>query len=133
DAPVHFGKRRSTADAIPNERLTEPAGRIDATALYAAEPDHSISAESLAAYEAAHGRIPDGAIVLINTGWSRFWPARAAYLGTAARGAEATAALRFSGLAADAARWLARERRVRAVAIDTASLDPGRSTSFEAH
>lgn len=133
DAPVHFGEGRSTADAIAIERLAGPAVRIDATALCAADPDHAISAEELAAFEAAHGRIPDGAIVLINTGWSRFWPDRAAYLGTAARGAEATAALRFPGLAADAARWLARERRVRAVGIDTASLDPGRSTSFEAH
>lgn len=133
DAPVHFGEGRAAADAIPLERLAGPAVRIDVTAACAADPDHAVTIEELVAFEAAHGRIPDGAIVLIHTGWSRFWPDRAAYLGTAARGAEAVASLRFPGLSAEAARWLARERRVGAVGIDTASLDPGRSTAFEAH
>jgi kynurenine formamidase len=133
DAPVHFGEGRRAVDAIPLDRLAGPAVRVDVTAACAADPDHAVSLAELSAFEAAHGRIPDGAIVLMYTGWSRFWPDRARSLGSDARGPEAVAALRFPGLSAEAAHWLAAERKVRAVGIDTASLDPGASTTFDAH
>ncbi len=55
------------------------------------------------------------------------------YLGTAERGSGAVARLRFPGLDPEAARLLAEERGIDAVGIDTASIDPGRSTRFEAH
>lgn len=42
-------------------------------------------------------------------------------------------ALHFPGLHPDAAAWLLRERQVKAVGIDTASIDYGRSTKFETH
>ncbi|NRA98088.1 MAG: cyclase family protein, partial [Planctomycetes bacterium] len=53
--------------------------------------------------------------------------------GTARRGPEAVKELHFPGLAGEAARWLIDERRMRAVGIDTASIDPGISSDFEAH
>jgi len=133
DAPVHFGEGRRAVDAIPVERLAGPGVRVDVSAACASDPDHAVTLAELLAFEAEHGRIPDGALVLLYTGWSRFWPDRARYLGTERRGPEAVAALRFPGLSAEAARWLAAERRVRAVGIDTASLDPGVSTDFAAH
>ena len=133
DAPVHFGEGRHAVDAIPLERLAGPAVRVDVSAACAADPDHAVTVAELRAFEATHGRIPDGAIVLVHTGWSRHWPDRARYLGSDRRGPEAADALRFPGLSAEAARWLAGERRVAAVGIDTASLDPGASRSFAAH
>ncbi|MEB2346763.1 MAG: cyclase family protein [Deltaproteobacteria bacterium] len=133
DAPVHFGEGGHAVDAIPVAQLAGPAVRVDVSAACAADPDHALTVAELAAFEAVHGRIPDGALVLIYTGWSRFWPDRARYLGTEERGPAATAALRFPGVSAGAARWLAEQRRVRAVGIDTASIDPGVSTRFEAH
>ena len=69
----------------------------------------------------------------MRTGWSARWPDRRSYLGTDVRGAEGVALLRFPGLSPQAARWLAEQRRVRAVGIDTASIDHGPSTHFEAH
>jgi kynurenine formamidase len=133
DAPVHFGEGRHAVDTIPVERLAGPGVRIDVSAACAADPDHALGVAELLAFEAEHGRIPDGALVLVHTGWSRHWPERARYLGSALRGPEAVAELRFPGLSAEAARWLAGERRVRAVGIDTASLDPGASRDFAAH
>ena len=133
DAPVHFAEGRSAVDAIPLARLVGPGVRVDVTAACAADPDHAVTVAELAAFEAAHGRIPDGAIVLLHTGWSRRWPDRAAYLGSDARGPEAVAALRFPGFSAEAARWPAEERGVGAVGIDTASLDPGAPRDFAAH
>jgi kynurenine formamidase len=43
------------------------------------------------------------------------------------------AQLRFPGLAPEAARWLVQQRRIRAIGIDTASIDHGPSTHFGAH
>jgi kynurenine formamidase len=42
-------------------------------------------------------------------------------------------ALHFPGVHPDAAAWLVRERQVKAVGIDTASIDYGQSTKFETH
>ena len=133
DAPIHFGEGRRTVDTIPLDRLLGPAVVVDASAACARDRDHRIGVEELAAFEAEHGPIPEGAIVLLRTGFARFWPDRAAYLGTDERGAGAVAKLHFPGLHPDAARWLADERRIAAVGIDTASIDFGASRSFDAH
>jgi kynurenine formamidase len=133
DAPIHFAAGRTTADAVPLERLFGPAVVVDVSAACAKDPDYAVSVADLEAFEAAHGRIQDGSIVLLRTGWGRFWPDRARYLGTAERGPAAVAKLRFPGLGAEAARWLVAERSIGAVGIDTASIDPGVSTAFEAH
>jgi kynurenine formamidase len=132
DAPIHFAAGRATADAVPLERLFGPAVVVDVSKACAADPDYAVTIADLEAFEAAHGRIQAGSIVLLRTGWGRFWPDRARYLGTAERGPAAVAKLRFPGLGADAARWLV-ERRIGAVGIDTASIDPGISARFEAH
>ena len=69
--------------------------------------------------------------MLIRTGFSRRWPDAARYLGTAERGADAVRDLHFPGLHPDAARWLVANRPIKAIGIDTASIDYGQSTLFE--
>jgi len=133
DAPSHFSAHGQTADAIPPERLVGPGVVIDAAGRCGSDPACVVGVADVLDFERRHGRIPAGAIVLLRTGFGERWPDRAAYLGTAERGAEAVAKLRFPGLDAEAARLLAEERRIDAVGIDTASIDPGRSTRFEAH
>jgi kynurenine formamidase len=64
---------------------------------------------------------------------SRYWPERARYLGTELRGPEGVAALHFPGLDPLAAEWLVRDRRIRAIGIDTASIDHGPSSDFRSH
>jgi kynurenine formamidase len=133
DAPSHFSAHGETADAIPPERLVGRGVVVDVSARCGQDPDCLVGLADLRAFEARQGRIPEGAIVLLRTGFGERWPDRAAYLGTAERGAAAVAQLRFPGLDAATAGWLAQERRIDAVGIDTASIDPGRSTLFEAH
>ena len=133
DAPIHFAAGHATVDAVPLERLFGPAVVVDVSEACKANRDYTVSVADLEAFEAAHGQIQAGNIVLLRTGWGRFWPDRARYLGTAERGSAGVAKLHFPGLGGDAARWLAAERQIGAVGIDTASIDPGVSTTYEAH
>ena len=71
--------------------------------------------------------------MLLRTGYGRYWPDRERYLGTAERGPQAVPKLHFPGLHPGGARWLVRHRDVRAVGLDTASIDYGQSKLFESH
>jgi kynurenine formamidase len=133
DAPVHFAEGHWTVDAIPLDRLIGEAVVVSVREACAADPEHQISIDDIAAWEAQHGQIPAGAIVLLDTGFARYWPDRQRYMGTDGRGADAALRLRFPGLHADAARWLVRERKIRAVGLDTPSIDHGQSKLFETH
>jgi kynurenine formamidase len=133
DAPIHFYKGRHTVDAIPLEQLMGPAIVVDVSAKCAADRDYQVAAADLQAWEKRHGRIPKGAIVLLRTGFGKFWPDRVRYMGTDERGAAAVAKLHFPGLHPDAAKWLVTNRAVHAVGLDTPSIDYGQSTLFQSH
>jgi kynurenine formamidase len=133
DAPVHFAQGRWTTDQIPLDRLIGSAVVVDVSAASAANADYQASVADFTAWEQLHGRIEPGSIVLIRTDFSKRWPDARTYLGTAERGDAAVAKLHFPGLHPDAARWLANERNVKAVGIDTASIDYGQSTGYESH
>jgi kynurenine formamidase len=133
DAPRHFGAGGRSVDEIPLDRLVGEAVLVDVTAACAADRDYRVSVGDLRDWEAAHGRVPVGAIVLLRTGFERYWPDRVAYLGTDERGPAAIPKLHFPGLHPEAARWLVEERGIAAVGLDTASIDRGQSTGFEAH
>lgn len=133
DAPVHFFAQRQTVDEIPVERLIGTAAVIDVTQQCAHDRDYLVTVADLQAWEAKHGRQLVDVIVLLRTGWSQRWPERAAYLGTKDFGAEAVAKLHFPGLDPQAVRWLVEHRAPQAIGIDTASIDYGQSTHFEAH
>jgi kynurenine formamidase len=133
DAPIHFHREGLTLDAIPVDQLIGPGIVVDVSDACAADRDYLATREDLAGWEARHGRIPEDAIVLLRTGFGRFWPDRARYMGTDGRGEDAVADLHFPGLHPEAARWLATERSVGALGIDTPSIDHGPSTTFGAH
>jgi kynurenine formamidase len=133
DAPLHFNAEGQSVDAIPLERLIGAAVLVDVSAETGADRDHQVTVGDLADWERGHGRIPPGAIVLLRTGFGRFWPDRERYLGTNARGKAAVPKLHFPGLHPEAARWLIAARAIKAVGLDTASIDFGQSVRFESH
>ncbi len=133
DAPVHFAEGKQSVDEIPLERLTGEAIVIDVTDSVSGYIDYQISIEDFERWEADHGQIPEGAIVLLRTGIAKFWPDREKYMGTDARGASAVALLHFPGLHPDAAQWLVDNRSIKAIGLDTPSIDYGRSSDFLSH
>ena len=98
-----------------------------------ADRDYLITKADLRSWEKRNGRISRGSIVLLRTGFGQYWPDAERYLGTAERGPDAVPLLHFPGLGEDGARWLVDRRHVKAVGIDTASIDRGQSTDFLSH
>ncbi len=133
DAPIHFAEGRRSTDEIPIDQLVGPAAVVDVSAAAQADPDYRVTVSDLEAWEAEHGRIASGAILLIRTGWGERWPDRARYLGTALTGTQGVQKLHFPALHPDAARWLVSDRNIDALGIDTPSIDSGQSTLYETH
>jgi kynurenine formamidase len=131
DAPIHFSRDGATVDRVPLGEMIGPAAVIDFSARAANDPDATLSVDDISRYEAAFGKIPGGAIVVARSGWGKFWPDKNRYLGTDKPGD--VAGLRFPGFSAQAAEFLLNNRNVKAIAIDTASMDPGISKDFPVH
>ena len=106
---------------------------IDVTAKCAMNPDYLVSVADIESWEKRNGKIASGTIVLLRTGFGKFYPDRKKYLGTEERGAAAVAKLHFPGLDPATARWITANRAIKAIGLDTASIDYGQSTLFESH
>jgi kynurenine formamidase len=131
DAPIHFAQGRQFADQIPLDRLIAPAVVIDITAQAARNRDYRLSSNDVQAFERRYGRIEPGTIVLLRTGWSRFWPDRKKYLGDDKPGDASN--LHFPSFGEAATRLLVEQRRVAALGADVASIDYGASKDFIVH
>lgn len=131
DAPIHFAQGRMTADQVPLSAMMGPAVVIDVRDAATEDRDYRLSVADLERWEAKYGRIPDGAIVLMRSGWGHFWPDRLEYLGTAQKGDVAN--LHFPGFSKEAAEWLVAQRSIDAIGVDTPSIDHGPSKDFIVH
>lgn len=131
DAPIHFGEGKQAADEIPLAKLISPAVVINIADACTKNADYLMTVEDLTNWEAANGRIPNDAIVLVHTGWGKFWGDKKMYLGTDVTGDVAN--LHFPGISQEAAKLLTEQRKIDAIGIDTASIDYGQSKDFIAH
>ena len=131
DSPVHFAEGGKTTDQISLDRLVGEALVVDVREKCAANRDYLLTADDLKGWEKQYGPIKPGTILVVRTGWGKHWPDKKAYLGTDQAGDVAN--LHFPGIGADAAEFLAKERMIVGLAIDTPSLDHGPSKDFKAH
>ena len=133
DAPIHFYENRNTVDQIPIEQLIGPGVVIRITEKVEKNRNYQFSVEDILAWEKKHGIIAENSILLIDTGSSKFWPNKKEYMGTEERGEEAVKKLKFPGIHPDAAKFIATKRKIKAVGLDTPSIDYGGSMLFETH
>ena len=131
DAPVHFAEGKRSVDQVPLSSLIGPAVVVDVREQAARDRDYRLAVADLKTWEKAHGRIPDGAIVVLYSGWGKRWGDKKAYLGSDVLGDVAN--LHFPGFSAEAARWLVGQRQIDAIAVDTPSIDHGPSKDFPVH
>ena len=133
DAPVHFSKGKWSADEIPLQNLLGEAIVIDVSNKTKNNPDYLITVKDAELWEIANGTIPDDAIVLFKTGWGKFYPDAEKYLGTKAKGDSAVANLHFPSISPELATWMVKNRKIKAVGVDVASVDYGQSKDFKTH
>jgi kynurenine formamidase len=131
DAPFHFAEGKWTTEQIPLANLIGPGVVIDVRSKAEADRDYLLRVDDIRAWEKKHPRIPKGAIVLMYTGWGRYWGDRKRYFGADEPGNVTD--LHFPGFSKEAAEFLIKERAVKAVGLDTPSIDHGPSKDFIAH
>lgn len=127
DAPNHFPGSTVSLDQIPVRHLFGPAVVIDVHAEAAKDADYRLTTERVEKWEASHGRIPVGAVVLLRTGWASRWPDQTRY-----RNMDANGVMHFPGFSVESVTLLM-DRKVSGIGIDTLSVDYGASKNFEVH
>lgn len=134
DAPIHFAEKGRTIDQVPVAEWIGPAVKIDVTGQCAGDRDYLLSMDDIRKWEKDYGPVPAGAWVIMYTGiGTRFYPDPERVLGTAKKGLAALPELSFPGFSREAAEFLTKERNIRGIAIDTPSIDYGRSKDFPVH
>jgi len=127
DAPIHFPPGKTPVDQIPAQRFFGMAVVFDVRAEGAADPDYQLSVARVEQWEARHGRIPEGAIVLLRTGWASRWPDAVSY-----RNPDAAKRMHFPGFSTEAVERLI-DRKISGIGCDTMSVDCGASQDFAVH
>ena len=127
DAPAHFPPGKATVDEIPAKKFFGPAVVLDVRPESAKDPDYLLRVGKIEEWEKKHGRIPEGAIVLLRTGWaSRQFDAQRY------RNQDGQGKMHFPGYSVEAAKILI-DRKVSGLGCDTLSIDYGASPDFPVH
>lgn len=128
DAPNHFERRAASVDQIAAADFFAPGVLIDVSTQASLQPDYRLTAADILAWEKANGRIPDRAVVLLRTGWGRFWSNMPRY-----QGRDPMGRLHFPAYSPEAAELLVNQRNARGIGVDTLSVDYGLSRDFAVH
>ena len=131
DAPIHFAQGKRAASEVPLQQLIGPAVVIDVRNQAAQDADYRVTVADIKAWELQHGQIPKGAIILMFSGWGKYWPDKRRYLGTDKPGDVEN--LHFPSFSREAAEFLVSQREIDAVGVDTPSIDYGQSKDFIVH
>ncbi|XP_013417957.1 uncharacterized protein LOC106179023 isoform X2 [Lingula anatina] len=137
DFPAHMFRGGYRSHDVSVEKVIGPAVKVDIQGKANQDRDALLSVDDLEKWETVNGKIPDNAIVFVQTGWGRYYGNRTAYLGSSDTQVWTDSAgksqLHFPGISEEAANWLKDNRKISGVGIDTASLDRGQTVNFESH
>ena len=129
DAPHHFVQNNWAIDEIPMTHFyRRPVVVIDIQKAVLKNVDYEMTIHDLYAWEEENGKITEGSVLLVRTGFSKKWPDRSRYFGGTVK-----TSLHFPGMSEEACDWLVHNRLVVGVGIDTASVDSGQGQGFKCH
>lgn len=128
DAPLHFSADGKSVAELPVEDLICPLVVIDIRAKADANADAEVTPDDIKAWTAAHGDLPAGALVAMLSGWG-------AHVATDKfrNVGDDGKTMHFPGFHVEAAKMLLEAPSVKAIAVDTLSLDFGKSPDFIVH
>ena len=133
DAPVHFAEGKQSADQVPLENLTGGVVVIDVSEKALKNRDYLVSIKDVQDWEVKNDSILQGSIVLFRTGYGQYYPDAKKYFGTTEKGTAGIAQLHFPGIDPATAEWLVTKRKIKALGLDTPSIDYGQSKDFKTH
>jgi kynurenine formamidase len=127
DAPIHWVTGKDYPDNathnIPVRKLIGPACVVDVSARVRDNVDFLVTTEVIESWEARHGRIPEGAWLLIRTDWSKRTGAER-FLNIAKDGPHTP------GFHPDCLPFLTKQRDILGVGVETVGTDAGQAATF---
>jgi kynurenine formamidase len=121
DAPLHFDDSGRSVAQLPAASLVAPLAVVRIARRAAEDPTTELEVDDILAWERRHGRLPEGAFVAMDSGWSRRVAIPGAFLNYDAE----TGEYRWPGISPEAAHFLVADRQVVGAGVDTTSLDTG--------
>lgn len=128
DAPSHFFADGLSLEQLPVRNFIAPLAVIDISERAKTNADTTLTVEDITKWEKRYGRLPKGAAVFMYSGWDAKIKDAKAFINM-----DGSNTLHFPGFSAEAATFLAREREVVGIGVDTLSLDIGRDKEYKAH
>ena len=101
DPPAHWAPEYPAIDELPPTYAVRPLVVISIVEQLKTNPSYHLQVADVAAFETAHGRIPEGAVVFVRSDWSKRWPDPVLATETA-----------FPGVSLDALKFLHLERHI---------------------
>ncbi|KAL8581946.1 hypothetical protein ACOMHN_027928 [Nucella lapillus] len=131
DAPAHFSEGRWRTHQIPPSHLVGPGVVVDMTRQARLDEMYAVTTQDFLNWEEKHGRLPEGAVVLIKFGWGERYPDPLRVFNT--DNPDDPSTYRYPGLHANTAQWLVDNRNLTALGVDTPSPDNPNTANFPAH
>jgi kynurenine formamidase len=128
DSPGHFDEGNRLVDDLVPSDLVAPIVVVNIRAKARRDPNAMVEPDDLVSFERRHGRIPERALVCMDSGWADKVGDADAF-----RGGAGFPDLNFPGFSIDATDWLVAHRDPVGIGVDTMSLDPGNSADFAVH
>lgn len=128
DAPIHWvsGREGEGVDTIPMKNMMGEACVIDVTKESEDNPDYLVTVEDILEFESQHGHLSGQVWVIVRTGWGKYGQDHERFYNVGKDGLPHT-----PGFSAEAALFLARERQILGVGVETVGTDAGIASTLE--
>ncbi|MBA3691871.1 MAG: cyclase family protein [Acidobacteria bacterium] len=128
DAPSHFIAGGLSLEQMPVRNFIARLAVIDISERARTDMDTEVTIEDIKNWEKKYGRLPKGSAVFMYSGWDAKVNDAKAFINM-----DGANTMHFPGFSSEAALFLARERDIVGIGVDTLSLDPGTDKEYKAH